>query len=144
MIKIEEQIDGEDVKEPIEFVIVNGKSILIVTEAKKQDWDQGRAQLLMQLYNAYAQNIKNGAPKEHIVYGIVTTGYTWEFIWCKGNDINNSNDIKSNIIWNYEQKFDPIETSLEMKQEQWKNRVAPLVKKINYMISNSLIQLNIQ
>ncbi|CAO3639101.1 unnamed protein product [Cunninghamella blakesleeana] len=98
MIKKEEQIDDEDVKGPVEFVIVRGKRILTVVEAKKQDWDQGRAQLLMQLYNAYIKNIKLGALKEHVVYGIVTTGYSWEFIWCKGNNIKDSNDIKSNII----------------------------------------------
>lgn len=88
----------------------------------------------MQLYNACIQNIKNGAPKEH-------TECTWEFIWCKGNDISNNNEIKSSIIWKYKQKFDPIETSLEIKQEQWKDRMAPLIKKINYMIDHSLNQL---
>ncbi|KAI9300831.1 hypothetical protein BJ944DRAFT_291400 [Cunninghamella echinulata] len=138
IIKKEEQIDGEDVKGPVEFVIVHGKLILVIIEAKKQDWDQGRAQLLMQLYNAYIKNIKLGAPKDHVVYGIVTTGYSWEFIWCKGNDINNNNNIKSSITWKYEQKIDPIEINLLKDQEQWKDRVAPLVYKVNYMIDHCL------
>ncbi|KAI9301130.1 hypothetical protein BJ944DRAFT_243552 [Cunninghamella echinulata] len=66
----EEQIDGEEVKEAIEIIIISG--------------------------------------------------YTWEFIWCKGNGENNSNDIKSSIIWNYEQKFDPIETSVEINRNNGK------------------------
>lgn len=136
----EEQVDGEDVKGPVEFIIVNEKFILIIIEAKKQDWDQGRAQNLMQLYNAYVENIKKGAPKNHVVYGIVTTGYTWEFIWCKGNN-DNKKDIKSNLIWKHKQKFDPIEMDLDKNQDQWKIRVTPLIKKINYMIDNSLNQL---
>lgn len=143
-IKREELIDGEDVKGPIEFVIVQGKFILIVIEAKKQDWDQSRAQILMQLYNAYIKNNKLGVSKNHVVYGIVTTGYTWELIWCSGNDKNDKNDnddIRSNIIWKHEKKIDPIETNLKVNKEQWKDRVSSLVKKINYMINHSLNQL---
>ncbi|KAI9307868.1 hypothetical protein BJ944DRAFT_237507 [Cunninghamella echinulata] len=86
-LKREKQIEGEDIKGPVEFVIVRGKLILIVIEAKKQDWDQGRAQILTQLYNTYTENIKLGAPKNHVIYGILTTGYTWEFIWCEGNNV---------------------------------------------------------
>ncbi|CAO3650218.1 unnamed protein product [Cunninghamella echinulata] len=137
-VKREKQIEGEDIKEPVEFVITRGKLILIVIEAKKQDWEQGRAQLFMELYNAYIKNIKFGAPKDHIIYGIVTTGYSWEFIWCKGKDINNNNDIKSSLTWKYEETFNPIEINLKKKREQWKARVAPLVYKINYMIDHSL------
>lgn len=70
----------------------------------------------MQLYNSYIKNIKQGAPKDHVVYGIITTGYSWEFIWCKENDIYNNIDIKSNVIWKYEAIFNPIETSLKIKQ----------------------------
>ncbi|KAI9309054.1 hypothetical protein BJ944DRAFT_246058 [Cunninghamella echinulata] len=141
-LKSEEPIDGEDVKGPVEFVIVRGKLILIAIEAKKQDWDQGRAQLFMQLYNAYISNIKLGASKDHIVYGFVTTGYSWEFIWCKGNNINDTGDIKSNITWKYEEKFNPIETSLKKTQPQWQERVTPLVEKLNYVIDYSLNQFN--
>ncbi|CAO3644786.1 unnamed protein product [Cunninghamella echinulata] len=137
VIKIEEQIEGEDDKGPVEFVIAHDKLILVIVEAKKQDWDQGRAQLLIQLYNAYIKNIKLGAPKDLVIYGIVTTGYSWEFIWCKGNSISNTN-FKSSITWKYEQKFDPIEINLLKGQEQWKDRVAPLVYKINYIIDHSL------
>ncbi|KAI9303363.1 hypothetical protein BJ944DRAFT_241519 [Cunninghamella echinulata] len=138
----EEIIEGEDVRGPVEYVMVHKKYILIIIEAKKDDFDQGRAQLLMQLYNAYIKNIKNGAPKNHIIYGIVTTGNLWEFIWCKGNNnINIINDDKSNITWKYKRPIQPIEMDLEKKQEQWKGVVSPLVKKINYMIDDSLNQI---
>ncbi|CAO3638073.1 unnamed protein product [Cunninghamella echinulata] len=82
-IKIEEQIYG-DVKVPVELVVVHGKIILIVIQAKRKDWDQGRAQLLMQIYNAYVKNIKLDASKNHVLYGIVTTGYTWKLFVVKG------------------------------------------------------------
>ncbi|CAO3641153.1 unnamed protein product [Cunninghamella echinulata] len=96
----------------------------------------------MQLYNAYIKNIKVGASNGHVVYGIITTGYSWEFIWCKGNDINNNNDTKSSIIWKYEERSHPIEISLKKTQAQWEERVTPLVKKINYIIDHSLNQFN--
>ncbi|CAO3642625.1 unnamed protein product [Cunninghamella blakesleeana] len=96
----------------------------------------------MQLYNAYIKNIKNGAPKSHSIYGTVTTGYTWEFIWCKGNDnIKDIKDVKSNMIWNYKQQIHPIELDLEKDQEQWEKKISPLVKKLNYMIDDSLKQI---
>ncbi|CAO3619747.1 unnamed protein product [Cunninghamella echinulata] len=113
----EESID--DLKGPVEYVKVHKKYILVVIEAKKDDFDQGRAQLLMQLYNAYIKNIKNGTPKNHTIYGIVTSGDLWEFIWCKGNDnINTINDVKPNIMWSYKDKIQPIEKNLKKKQEQ--------------------------
>ncbi|CAO3649790.1 unnamed protein product [Cunninghamella blakesleeana] len=111
--------DDDDIKVPVEYVIVHKKYILIVIEAKKDDFDQDRAQLLMQLYNTYIKNIKNGAPKNHSIYGTVTAGYTWKFIWCKGNDnIKDIKDVKSNMIWNYKQQIHPIELYLEKDQEQ--------------------------
>ncbi|CAO3638912.1 unnamed protein product [Cunninghamella blakesleeana] len=141
-ILLEELIEGEDVKGPVDYIMVNDKYILIVIEAKKDDFEQGRAQLLMQLYNAYIKNIENGSPKNHTIYGIITTGELWEFIWCKGNgNINTTNDVKSNIMWCYKDKIQPIEKDLEKNQEQWEERVSPLVKKLNYMISNSLNQI---
>ncbi|KAI9303466.1 hypothetical protein BJ944DRAFT_268359 [Cunninghamella echinulata] len=139
---LKDYIDGDDVKGPVEYVIVHNKYILIVIEAKKDDFDQGRAQLLMQLYNAYIENIKNGAPNNHSIYGTVTTGYTWEFIWCKGNDnIKDVKDVRSNMIWHYKQQIHPIELNLEKDQEQWEKKVSPLVKKLNYMIDDSLQQI---
>lgn len=143
MIKKERPIDGEDVKGPVDYIVANKKYILIVIEAKQDNFMQGRAQLLMQLYNAYIENIKNGAPKSHTVYGIVTTGDLWEFIWCEGNNnINTNEDIKLNLGWKYEYKINPIEMDLKKTQKQWKDRVTPLVKKLNYMIDNSLKQFN--
>ncbi|CAO3617064.1 unnamed protein product [Cunninghamella blakesleeana] len=141
-ILFEEIIEGEGVKGPADYVMVYDKCISIVIEAKKDDFEQGRAQLLIQLYNAYIGNIKNGAPKNHIIYRIITTGDQWEFIWCKGNNnINDTKDVKSNNIWNYKYKIQPIEMNLKKKQEQWKERVSLLVKTLNYMIDNSLNQI---
>ncbi|CAO3610381.1 unnamed protein product [Cunninghamella echinulata] len=122
-IKKEFYIEGDVVRGPVEYVIANGKYILIIIEAKKYVFDQGRAQLLMQLYNAYIKNIKNGAPKVHTIYGIVTTGELWEFVWCTGNNnIHTVEDVKSNIVWNYKDKIQPIEKNLEKKKKNGKIR----------------------
>ncbi|KAI9302617.1 hypothetical protein BJ944DRAFT_232875 [Cunninghamella echinulata] len=138
----EESVEGEDVRVPIEYVIVFKKYILIIVEAKKDNFDQGRAQLLMRLHNAYIKNITNEVPTNHTIYGIVTTGDLWEFIWCKGNDnINAISDVRPNIMWNYKDKVQPIEKNLKKKEEHWKERMSPLVKMINYIIGTSLNQI---
>ena len=49
--------------------------LLIVTEAKKNDFEQGWAQCLSELVAAEYLNNNNNLP----VYGIVTDGKLWEF-----------------------------------------------------------------
>ena len=51
----------------VKFVIVDGASILQVTEAAKDDWDQGRAQLLMEMFTAHHNNVRGGFPDDHEV-----------------------------------------------------------------------------
>ncbi|ORY01415.1 hypothetical protein K493DRAFT_298419 [Basidiobolus meristosporus CBS 931.73] len=61
-VKLEQEFNliGDAVKGTVEFVIVNKKQFVIIVEAKQEGWNQGQAQNLMQLYNAYMQNIKCG------------------------------------------------------------------------------------
>ena len=133
----EEIINGSEVRGPVDIVVVNGRQILIIVEAKKDDWEQGRAQNLMQLYNAHSSNIERGAPRTHIVYGIVTTGYSWEFMWC-------FRDSEDKLCWGRKQKIDPIETDPEKTHEQWKARARPLLATINYIISDALERIKRQ
>lgn len=129
-IRREKEISGEIVTCNVEFVIVDNNSILIVIEAKKQDWDQGRVQNMMQLFTAYDNNIKAGFPTNHIVYGIITTGDTWEIISCQGSE--------QSIIWKYHGNFQPILTDINKSDEEWIIKLKPLLETINYMLNNSL------
>ncbi|NEO86846.1 MAG: hypothetical protein F6J87_21690 [Spirulina sp. SIO3F2] len=53
---------------------VLGLPILMITEAKKNDFEQGWAQCLAELIAGNRLN-----PEKHPIYGIVTDGKTWEF-----------------------------------------------------------------
>ena len=77
---------------------------------------------------------KKVTSKTHVVYGIVTTGYHWEFIWCSCNS-------EGKLCWGYNHKIDPIEMSLKKSYEHWKNRVKPLLEILNYIIKNALEKL---
>lgn len=77
----EEEIGNDQIKGPVEYFVVYKNTVVNVVEAKKDNWDQGRAQLLMQLCTAYENNINNNRQSSlHKIYGAVCTGSMWEFI----------------------------------------------------------------
>ena len=53
---------------------VLGKPLLLMTEAKKNDFDEGWAQCLAEMFTAQKINAN-----ELIIYGIVTDGQVWQF-----------------------------------------------------------------
>ena len=118
---IQGTVKGEEVSGKVEYVTVKGVIILFIIEAKASDFDQGRAQNLFQVYNAYKSNLTKGMPKDHTVYGCVTTGYDWEFISCKG--VNDSD----NIVWCHKSRINPIETDVNAPKDVWKNKLRPLL-----------------
>lgn len=151
---------GSEVKGPVDFIIVNKKCVIICVEAKKDDWVQGRAQNLMQVYNAYLNNIKTGLDTDHTVYGIITTGYSWEFIWCKGPALSELEGnykieelrqelawgsqetermLRQKLVWKYKRRFDPIETDVDESEEVWKESLMPLIETLSIIISSFLI-----
>jgi hypothetical protein len=130
----EEQIKGEFVGGPIEYVVKNDKKIIVIVESKASDTDQGRAQNLMQVYNAYILNLNNKAPDSHVVYGIITTGFIWEIISLTKED--------NRLLWKHKQQFMPIETDTNKNIEEWKSKIKPLLGYINYMINNAVSKLN--
>jgi len=140
---------GDDVKGNVDFVVMSGKRFVMIVEVKQYDWIQGRAQNLMQLYNAYLLNVKQEFATDHTVYGVVTTGDTWEFIWCSGPKEGEmktldragkefSDEVRGKLKWEHKAKFDPIEMNIRKELSQWKKRLEPLAKGLSFMISSSL------
>ena len=121
-------IDGEETNGKVGYVTVKDLVVLLVVEAKAERWDQGRAQNLMQVYNSYKNNLNNGKAKNHTVYGAITTGHTWEFISCRGNDKDD------NLEWKHMAKIIPLETDLRKSEEDWKNKLLPLLKVLSNIL----------
>lgn len=69
---------------PIKYVITPKKKkipILSVIIVKKDDLDQGRAQLYMQLHNEFIENDGNdNVFKDLILYGVYTNALNWCFV----------------------------------------------------------------
>ncbi|KAK9768742.1 hypothetical protein K7432_000347 [Basidiobolus ranarum] len=130
----------KEVKLEREFNLVGDD---VKVEAKQEGWNLGRAQNLMQLYNAYIRNISSSHKTDHTVYGAITSGYTWEIIWCIGPkqeqilNINDVEEIKSKLQWEHKAKFDPVEMDISKAPYLWKQRLLPLVKYLAYMIESS-------
>jgi len=55
-----------------------------IIEVKKNDFDQGRAQLYMQLHSAFEKNVKFDAKADFPLYGAVTNSLQWIFVKYTG------------------------------------------------------------
>jgi len=69
-LEIEDEVVGIDSRGPVEFVIKDDNFTLVIVEVKKDDLEQGRAQLIMQMRCAHGY-------QGGFAYGFVTTGYHW-------------------------------------------------------------------
>ena len=93
-INIEKQLNGENAWCPIEFV-VTGKGyqdlpIADIIEVKKEDFDQGRAQLYMQLFTAYNRNVKWNSKAKFPLFGAITNCQQWIFVRYDGKSFTES------------------------------------------------------
>ena len=74
----EYELSGSHGKGPVDWVVKIGDTIIIVTEAKREDINQGVGQNAIQLQASSQRNKKkrtyNEALREDIMYGIVLTG----------------------------------------------------------------------
>jgi hypothetical protein len=128
-LRREKQIEGDIITGQVEFVIVDKKSVLVVVEAKKESWELGRAQNMMEIYTAYYNNINGGYNDDHIVFGCITTGDEWEIISCQGKD---------KLEWKFYGRYKAILTNTKLPLVQWKYQLRPLVEKLNYMLYKSV------
>lgn len=130
-LKKEYVIKGEFVGGPVEYVVREGNKILLVVEAKKDDWGQGRAQLLMEMYEAYQLNMKNNTLfSDYKMYGAVCNGDMWEFI-------SYSKDDK----WKYYGTFRPFPRNLDSDVAEYRNACKEVLFILRAMIKDSAKEL---
>lgn len=87
LLHIESEIDGVDSHGPVEFVVKDGDFVVVIVEVKRQDLEQGRAQLLMQMKCAQENQVVLAHNWFYVclrcffqgglAYGFVTTGDIW-------------------------------------------------------------------
>ncbi|KAG7386714.1 hypothetical protein PHYPSEUDO_015309 [Phytophthora pseudosyringae] len=82
-LEVEESVDGNEVHANghFEFVLTRGKTKICIVEAKKNDFDQGKAQALIRC-EAVAD--REGL---YVVYGIMTDFMKWHLYRCGENSI---------------------------------------------------------
>lgn len=126
-LKKEYVIKGEFVGGPVEYVVLDGKKILFVVEAEKDDWNQGRAQLLMEMYEAYHKNLRDNATSINFkLHGALCNGETWEFIsYSKTNG------------WNYYGTFRPFPRNLNSNLTDYQNACKEVLFILRGMIKAS-------
>lgn len=134
ILKREGRINSSHAVGEVEFVVKQGSKILIVVEAKKDDWDQGRAQNMLELISAHSVNVKeNGKDPRHTVYGAVTTGVIWEIF----SYTSTSEDFLG--TWKFHGKFTVLEltndpNSIEVFERR---RISELLSIMNSILSET-------
>jgi hypothetical protein len=89
----------------VDWAIKVGDTIIVVTEAKKEDLDQGMGQNVIQLQASTQHNPKkckyDAALREDVMFGIITTGVHWIIIKVISNGVNedgnNNNNNNNNV-----------------------------------------------
>lgn len=79
----EYEITGSFGRGPVDWAVLMGDKIIVITEAKKDDIEQGISQNTVQLHSAIQRNFKLRSSGEHTsteLYGIVTTALEWFII----------------------------------------------------------------
>jgi len=72
----ESRLSGTFAQGPVEFLLKERQAVVLVVEAKKEDFAQGEAQVLMQLYEA-RHTLKKETSGIKNIFGIVSTAVDW-------------------------------------------------------------------
>ena len=97
------EISGSHGKGPVDWVIKVGNTIITVTEAKKEDINQGIAQNAVQLQTSIQRNPKKrsydtaGLHKD-VMYGIVSTAVDWVIIKLVSSSSENNSEGKVEVL----------------------------------------------
>lgn len=119
----------------VEFVIVeNDIRIMMVIEAKKESWDKGRAQNLLEIFAAHASNEEQlNLPPTHIVYGIVSTGDLWEIYSYT------SSMPKTLGEWRFHGRFEPLKIKdIKSRKVFDPNNIIILMNILDTMMKNTI------
>ena len=125
-LRREHPIFGDIVGEPVEFVLVQGKAIFNIVEAKKDDWEQGRAQLLMQLDTAHTNNVNMKLSPNHVICGAVSNANDWELYSYNGKS------------WTYYGRFCPFPRNMAGSLSEYENACKQLLRIIEAFIKMSI------
>ncbi|RIB17011.1 hypothetical protein C2G38_2142817 [Gigaspora rosea] len=98
------EVSGSHGKGPIDWAIKVEDTIISVTEAKRENIDQGIAQSTVQAHASLQRNRKKRTYEEadmygHVMYGVVTTGVDWiitKIVLSNEND-NENGDVQ--VYW---------------------------------------------
>ena len=110
------EVSGSHGRGPVDWAIKVGDTIIAVTEAKRENLDQGVGQNVIQLQASTQCNPKkrkfDSALREDVMFGIVTTGVHWIIIKVVSNGVNedgNSNNNKK------KQRASVVELTIDFK-----------------------------
>jgi len=90
---IETQISGDDAYGPVEFVVFEKNLIVSVIKVKRDDLEQGKAQLFMQLYTVLQSRPTQTDGQKGCVTGFVTTGHSWIPFFYDGNKFQQGREV---------------------------------------------------
>jgi hypothetical protein len=114
----EYELSGSHGKEPVDWVIKIGDMIIVITEAKREDINQGVGQNAIQLQASSQRNKKkctyNEALHKDVMYGIVLTGVDWIIIkLVTTGEYNNSDNGNVEVLLSSQTPFTfPINESV--------------------------------
>ena len=98
----EYELSGSHGKGPVDWVIKIGDTIIVVTEAKREDINQGVGQNAIQLQASSQRNKKkrtyNEALHEDVMYGIVSTAVDWVIIKLVSSGSENNSEGKVEVL----------------------------------------------
>jgi hypothetical protein len=111
-LRIEAKISSIFANGPVEFVVVSidRKSVLLIVEAKRDDIDEGRAQLLMQLYGSLKHNTGFN------IFGFVSNAASW-----------------TPIVYTKDRKFFEGETLSVSPLKPKSSEIAAIVRLVEFM-----------
>ena len=96
------EISGSYGKNPVDWAIKIGNIIITITEAKKEDINQGIAQNAIQLQTSIQRNPKKRtydmALQEDVMYGIVSTAVDWVIIKLVSSSSDNNSEGKVDVL----------------------------------------------
>ncbi|GES96525.1 hypothetical protein GLOIN_2v1571020 [Rhizophagus clarus] len=97
------EISGSHGKGPVDWVIKVGNTIITVTEAKKEDINQGIAQNAVKLQTSIQRNPKKrsydtAGLHEDVMYGIVSTAVDWVIIKLVSSSSENNSEGKVEVL----------------------------------------------